>query len=192
MTSESEGESRSIVSDSSPSCGLCSPWNSPGQNTGVGSLSHLQGIFPTQGSYSGLPHCRQILYQLSHNVNIKPTWDTWCVFALVRWSGRHTTQILHFGERNWPTTSLLPLCVHLQVCPKASVLLSDQMQAHSHDTKLLRRASLAGKLPITPAASFWTLHHSLDSSCPTSLLYPRHTACLLRALLPSAVPALRC
>ena len=43
-----------------------SPWNSPGQNTGVGSLSLLQGIFPTQGLNSGLPHCRQILYQLSH------------------------------------------------------------------------------------------------------------------------------
>ena len=39
---------------------------SPGQNTGVGSLSLLQGIFPTQGSSPGLPHCRQILYQLSH------------------------------------------------------------------------------------------------------------------------------
>ena len=44
----------------------CSPWNSPGQNTGVGSLSLLQGIFPTQGPNPGLPHCRQILYQLSH------------------------------------------------------------------------------------------------------------------------------
>jgi len=32
----------------------------------VGSLSLLQGIFPTQGSNPGLPHCRQILYQLSH------------------------------------------------------------------------------------------------------------------------------
>ena len=38
----------------------------PGQNTGVGSLSLLQGIFPTQGSNLGLPSCRQILYQLSH------------------------------------------------------------------------------------------------------------------------------
>ena len=46
--------------------GLYSPWNSPGQNTGVGSHSLLQGIFPTQGSNPGLPHCRQILYQLSH------------------------------------------------------------------------------------------------------------------------------
>ena len=42
------------------------PWISPGQNTGVDSLSLLQGIFPTQGSNPGLPHCRQILYQLSH------------------------------------------------------------------------------------------------------------------------------
>ena len=44
---------------------LYSPWNSPGQNIGVGSLSLLQGIFPTQGSNPGLPHCRQILSQLS-------------------------------------------------------------------------------------------------------------------------------
>ena len=43
-----------------------SPWNSPGQNTGVGSLSLLQGIFPTQGSIPGLPHCRRILYELTH------------------------------------------------------------------------------------------------------------------------------
>ena len=44
---------------------LYSSWNSPGQNTGVGSFSLLQGIFPTQGSNPGHPHCRQILYQLS-------------------------------------------------------------------------------------------------------------------------------
>ena len=43
-----------------------SPWNSPGQDTGVGSLSLLQGIFPTQESNPGLSHCRWILYQLSH------------------------------------------------------------------------------------------------------------------------------
>ena len=42
------------------------PWNSPGQNTGVDSLSLLRGIFPIQGSNPGLLHCRQILYQLSH------------------------------------------------------------------------------------------------------------------------------
>ena len=36
--------------------GLYSPWNSLGRNTGVGSLSFLQGIFPTQGSNPGLLH----------------------------------------------------------------------------------------------------------------------------------------
>ena len=48
-------------------------WNSPGQNTGLHSLSLLQGIFPTQGSNPGLLHCRWILYQLSHNDH----WTTW-------------------------------------------------------------------------------------------------------------------
>ena len=42
-----------------------SPWNSPDQNTGVGSLSLLQGIFPTQRLNPGLPHCKRIVYQLS-------------------------------------------------------------------------------------------------------------------------------
>ena len=62
----SVSESRSVVSNSLQPHGLYSPCNSPGQNTGVGSLSLLQGIFPTQGSNPGLPHCRQILCQLSH------------------------------------------------------------------------------------------------------------------------------
>ena len=44
---------------------LC-PWDSPGKNTGVGSLNPLQGIFSTQGSNPGLLHCRRILYQLSY------------------------------------------------------------------------------------------------------------------------------
>ena len=61
-----KSESRSVVSDSLRPLGLYSPWNSPGQITGVGSLSLLQGIFPTQGSNPGLPHCKQILYELSY------------------------------------------------------------------------------------------------------------------------------
>ena len=40
--------------------------NSPGKNTGVGSHSLLQGIFTTKGTNPGLPHCRWILYRLSH------------------------------------------------------------------------------------------------------------------------------
>ena len=54
------------MSDSLRPHGLDSPWNSPGQNTGVDSLSLLQGIFPTRGLNPGLPHHRWILNQLSH------------------------------------------------------------------------------------------------------------------------------
>ena len=63
---EREKWSCSVVSNSLQPHELYSPWSSPGQNTGVGSLSLLQGIFPTWGSNPGLPRCRRILYQLSH------------------------------------------------------------------------------------------------------------------------------
>ena len=59
-------ESCSVMSNSLRPHGLYSPWNSLGQNTQVGSLSLLQGIFSTQGLNPGLLHCGQILYQLSH------------------------------------------------------------------------------------------------------------------------------
>ena len=51
--------------DCTPPRLLC-PSNSSGQNTGVSSCSLPQGIFPTQGSNPGLPHCRRILYQQSY------------------------------------------------------------------------------------------------------------------------------
>ena len=60
------GLSNSLRPHGLMNCTLCSPWISPGQNTGVGSLSLLQGMFPTQGLNPGLPHSRWILYQLSH------------------------------------------------------------------------------------------------------------------------------
>ena len=59
----------SVVSSSLRLHGLYSPWNSPGQNTGVGSHSLLQGIFPTQGSNPGLPDCRLILFCMKHQGN---------------------------------------------------------------------------------------------------------------------------
>ena len=63
--------SRSVVSDSSQPHGLLftsllCPWNSPGKNTGVGSHSLLQGVFPTQGLNLAPLHRGQILYHLSH------------------------------------------------------------------------------------------------------------------------------
>ena len=72
--------------------GLYRPWNSPGQNTGVGSLSLLQGIFPTWGSNPGLLHWRWILYQLSHKGS--PGILEWVSFSLLQ-------RIFLAQELNW-------------------------------------------------------------------------------------------
>ena len=72
-------ESRSVISDFLRLHGLHSPWDSPGQNTGVGSLSLFQGIFPTQGLNPGLGHCRWILYQLSQKGSPRVVeWKAYC------------------------------------------------------------------------------------------------------------------
>ena len=63
--------------------GFLHPWDFPGKSTGVGRHFLLQGIFPTQGSNPGLPHCRQMLYRLSHQGSpqtglvIPFSWDNW-------------------------------------------------------------------------------------------------------------------
>ena len=75
-----ETEIISVFKNKSESCSVIptlwdpmeySPWNSPGQNIRVGRLSLLQGIFPTRGANLGLPHCRRILYQLSHKGSLR-------------------------------------------------------------------------------------------------------------------------
>ena len=67
-----ESESHSVMSNSLWPHGLYSPWNFPGQNTGVSSLCLLQGIFPTQGSNPGLLHCRWIVYHQTVKPPEKP------------------------------------------------------------------------------------------------------------------------
>ena len=67
---------------------LC-PWNSPGKNTRVGSHPLLQGIFPMQGSNSGLPRYRQIRYRPSHQGSpafreaFKSLYLSWAVWFCV-------------------------------------------------------------------------------------------------------------
>ena len=87
-------ESCSVVSDSLRPYEVYSPWNSPGQDTGVGSLSLPQGIFLTQRLNPGLPHCRQILYQLSHKGS--PLTGTKNGLSLA-WSPQHSSQGLAPG-----------------------------------------------------------------------------------------------
>ena len=84
-----ESESCSVMSNSLWHQGLYSPCNSLGQNTGVGSLSLLQGIFPTQGSNPGLPHCRQIFYQLNHKWS--PRILEWVAYPFSSGSSRPRT-----------------------------------------------------------------------------------------------------
>ena len=88
-----ESESHSVMSDSLRPHGPYSPWNSLGQNTGVGSLFLLQGIFPTQGSNPGLPHCGRILYQLSHKGS--PRILEWVAYPFSRGSSqpRNRTEV---------------------------------------------------------------------------------------------------
>ena len=84
-------ESHSVMSDSLSFHGLYSPWNSPGQNAGVGNLSLLQRIFPTEGSNPGLLHCRQILYHLRHKGS--PRILEWVAYPFSRgssWPGSPT------------------------------------------------------------------------------------------------------
>ena len=63
---------------------LLGPWHSPGKSTGVGCHFPLQGIFPTQGSNPGLPHCKQTLYHLSHQGSSHPYMTTGKIIALTR------------------------------------------------------------------------------------------------------------
>ena len=100
----SESESCSVVSNSLQPHQLYSQWNYLGQNNGVGSLSLLQRIFPTQGSNPGLPHCRWILYQLSHKGS--PRILDWVAYPFSRGSSwpRNKTGVTCIAGRffiNW-------------------------------------------------------------------------------------------
>ena len=58
------------------------PFSTQGKSTGVGCHFLLQGIFPTQGSNPGLPHCRQMLYCWSHQESPKIERNESCSFML--------------------------------------------------------------------------------------------------------------
>ena len=66
--------------------------DSPRKNTGMGCHALFQGIFPTQGSNSGLPHCRRILYPLSHEGS--PRILEWVAILFSRRSSRP-------GDQTW-------------------------------------------------------------------------------------------
>ena len=102
----------SVMSDSLQPHGLYNPWNSLGQNSGVGSPSLLQGIFPTQGLNSGLPHCRQILYQLSHKGSPRILEWVACPFSSGSSRPRNQTMASYIAGgffTNWTGSNILQL-----------------------------------------------------------------------------------
>ena len=121
-----ESESHLVLSDSLWPHRLYSPWNSPGQNTGVDSHSLLQGIFPTQGMKPGLLHCRQILYHLSHQG--RPGILDWVAFLFSSGSSwpRNQTRVSCFAGRfftDWGTREAQE-CVRVLVSPHPCQQLS--------------------------------------------------------------------
>ena len=89
------------------------PWNPPGQDTGVGGISLLQGILPTQGLNLGLPHRRRILYQLSHKGS--PRILEWVAYPFSRGSSspKNQTRVFCIAGKfftNWAIReALMPL-----------------------------------------------------------------------------------
>ena len=116
----SESESCSVASDSLRPHGLYNPWNSPGQNTGVCSLSLLHRIFPIQRLYPGLLHCRQILYQLSHKGNPRVLeWVAYPFSSGSSWPGNRNGVSCIAGRflTNWdireaPRRGKIPSIIH--------------------------------------------------------------------------------
>ena len=64
-----------------------------GKNTGVGCHFLLQGIFPTQRSNPGLPHCRRIPYHLSHQRGLRILEWVAYLFSSVRTNSLPTREL---------------------------------------------------------------------------------------------------
>ena len=106
-------------------CNPIDPWNSLGQNTGVGSLSLFEGIFPIQGSNPGLPHCRQILYQLSHKGSLRIL--EWVAYPFLQWiflTQKSNRGLLHYRQ------ILYQLSYQESPSIKSDQIRSDQSLSH--------------------------------------------------------------
>ena len=114
-TYKCESESLSVMSDSLRPHGRYSPWNSPGQDTGVGSLSLLQGIFPTQGLNPGLPNCRQILYQLNQKGSLRILeWVAYPFSSGPSWS-RNWTRVSCTAGRFFTNWTVREAHIHIHI-----------------------------------------------------------------------------
>ena len=139
-------ESHSVVSDSLLPHGIYSTCNSLGQNTGVGSLSLLQEVSPTQGLNPGLPHCRWILYQLGHRGS--PRILEWVAYRGSSWPRNWTRVSCAAGGffTNWGireahhtllAISIILLAISVILCWVKPPLLPFQLSSSYHNCDLL-------------------------------------------------------
>ena len=170
------------MSDSLWPHGLYNPWNSPGQNTGVGSLSLLQRIFPTQESNPGFPYCRRILYQLSHKG--RPRVLEWVAYPFSRGSSqpRNRTRVSCFADgffTNWAIREAF-LVAQMVNRPSSAVIekallfcpgcLSFIPLPHSKDLFIFQNLVIENRIisSITPLSDSTASFHSLLPSPPTN------------------------
>ena len=185
-----------VVSNSLWPHGLYSLWNSPGQNTGVGSLSLVQGIYPTWGLSPDLLHCRQILYQLSHQGS--PGRLKWVAFPFSSRSSqpRNWTGVSCIAGQ-WGTLLLLSHFSRVRLC------VTPRMAAHQAPLSLgFSRQEHWSGLPFPSpmhASEKWKWRCSVVSDPqrphglqPSRLLHPwdfpgKSTGVGCHCLLPSGV-----
>ena len=144
---------------------LYCPWNSPGQNTGVGSLSFLQEIFSTQRSNPDFLHWRWILYQQSHKGSSRILEWVAYPFSSGSFQPRIQTHVACIAGRfftNWAIREALVLLETLKFPLTSSVQFSRSPMSNSlrpHESQQAR--------PSCPSPT----PRVYANSCPSSRWY---------------------
>ena len=136
-------------------------WDFPGKNTGMGCHFLLQEIFPTQGLNLGLPHCRQMLYHLSHQGH--KTWNIFWVYSAsgnIWWSPNSNHQ-------NPTSIHLIKKKVPLSFTNSGISLLPSECLTHINNLKatqwLTMRILPMLTMIITGYLNYWWFNHHWKS-----------------------------
>ena len=151
--------------------------NSPGKNTGVGSLSLLQGIFPTQGLNPGLPHCRWILYHLSHKGS--PRILEWVAYPFSRGSSQPRNRtgfscIAGGSFTNWAMKKVCPYHITVSKLNPSYVKsgqtwsllpLQKKKNKKKHNSMCRLTASVDNEIEACLSSNLYVLNQDSSFSC---------------------------
>ena len=143
-----------LVAQSRPT--LCDPMDhssagssvhgdSPGKNPGVGCHALLQGIFPTWGSNQGLPHCRWILYRLSHQGRASIAFTTKFYKVGFKLDSESQTQFFYFFS-----------------APRTLRRVLNRLYEKMSHVKFPDVGSTNDTLPRAKTGNFFSFHYALD------------------------------